>query len=267
MNEDRALVGTAASSEAGESGTPTCQRCWTDGIRGRETFRSATQVHYELSHITLAPRLAWERVGAAPPQQSMDGGITTFTGLLTGTPPELTYERGIVRIGWSALLNVMMSAFLALVIAWIGLSQIVRSFIGGAARRWLTGGRRVPRLILALIAALTSYWWCSLLIDVADGVSRYIAAAMRVTPCGHHLDAGYRRCWRSCREETSHTHGLPSVPVAGVHSWWLMKVAFTGLLVLLMKIFAITVLLVIAQFVMRIVLLNLLISHLAAWAC
>ncbi len=214
----------------------------------------ATQVHYELSHITLAPRLVLERVGAVPPQQAMEGGITTFTGLLTGTPPELTYERGIVRIGWSALLNVMVAA-LALVIAWIGLSQVVRSFIGG--QRTMADWREtVPRLILALIAALTSYWWCSLLVDVADGVSRYVAAAMRVTPADITLTLG-NALFAIVARNVSHAW-LAAVPVAGT-LLVAIKVAFTGLIVLLMKIFAITVLLVIAQFVMRIVLLNLLI--------
>ena len=212
-----------------------------------------TKVSYELSHITLAPRLAWERASAAPANQ-VTAGITTFTGLLTGTPPELTYERGIVRIGWSAMLNVMV-AFLALVIAWIGLSQVVRSFLG--AQRGMADWREtIPRLILALIAALTSYWWCSLLIDVADGVSRYIAAAMRVTPADITLTLG-QALLAILAKNISHAW-LASVPIAGT-SLVALKVAFTAILVLLMKIFAITVLLVIAQFVMRIVLLNLLI--------
>ncbi len=213
-----------------------------------------TQVRYELSHITLAPSMVWDRIGAAPPKQDIDGGITTFTGLLTGTPPELTYERGIVRIGWSAMLNVMV-AFLALVIAWIGLSQVVRSFLG--AQRTMADWREtIPRLILALIAALTSYWWCSLLVDVADGVSRYIAAAMRVTPADITLTLG-QALLAILSKNISHAW-LASIPVAGAFLV-AIKVAFTGLLTLLMKIFAITVLLVVAQFVMRIVLLNLLI--------
>ena len=252
VNEERALVGL-----------PPLQRQQKRDIYPSEVLdgrdpRSGdvplgAQVSYELSHITAAPRLAWERFSAAPPRQ-VSGGITTFTGLLTGTPPELTYERGIVRIGWSAMLNVLV-AFLALVIAWIGLSQVVRSFLG--AQRGMADWREtIPRLILALIAALTSYWWCSLLIDVADGVSRYIAAAMRVTPADITLTLG-QALLAVLAKNISHAW-LASVPIAGTFLVAL-KVAFTGLLVLLMKIFAIAVLLVIAQFVMRIVLLNLLI--------
>lgn len=253
VNEERALVGLPPLQRQEKRDT-----YLSEVLDGRDPRSGdvplATQVHYELSHITIAPRLVLERVGAAPPQQSMDGGITTFTGLLTGTPPELTYERGIVRIGWSALLNVMVAA-LALVIAWIGLSQIVRSFIGG--QRTMADWREtVPRLILALIAALTSYWWCSLLVDVADGVSRYVAAAMRVTPADITLTLG-NALFAIVARNVSHAW-LAAVPVAGV-LLVAIKVAFTGLIVLLMKIFAITVLLVIAQFVMRIVLLNLLI--------
>ena len=254
VNEQRALAGLAPLPQRQEKR----DTYLSEVLDGRDPRSGdvplATQVHYELSHITLAPRLALEKVRAAPPQQSMDGGITTFTGLLTGTPPELTYERGIVRIGWSALLNVMVAA-LALVIAWIGLSQIVRSFIGGQ-RNMADWRETIPRLILALIAALTSYWWCSLLVDVADGVSRYVAAAMRVTPADITLTLG-NALFAIVARNVSHSW-LAAVPVAGV-LLVAIKVAFTGLIVLLMKIFAITVLLVIAQFVMRIVLLNLLI--------
>ena len=253
VNEERALVGLPPLQRREKRDT-----YLSEVLDGRDPRSGdvplASQVHYELSHITLAPRMILERVGAVPPQQAMEGGITTFTGLLTGTPPELTYERGIVRIGWSALLNVMV-AFLALVIAWIGLSQVVRSFIGG--QRTMADWREsVPRLILALIAALTSYWWCSLLVDVADGVSRYIAAAMRVTPADITLTLG-NALFAIVARNVSHSW-LAAVPVAGV-LLVAIKVAFTGLIVMLMKIFAISVLLVIAQFVMRIVLLNLLI--------
>ncbi len=252
VNEDRALVGLPPLQRQEKRDTYLSEVL--DGRDPRSAdVRLGAQVNYELSHITVAPRLAWERVSAAPPSQ-VSGGITTFTGLLTGTPPELTYERGIVRIGWSAMLNVMV-AFLALVIAWIGLSQVVRSFLG--AQRGMADWREtIPRLILALIAALTSYWWCSLLIDVADGVSRYIAAAMRVTPADITLTLG-QALLAVLAKNISHAW-LASVPIAGTFLVAL-KVAFTGLLVLLMKIFAIAVLLVIAQFVMRIVLLNLLI--------
>ena len=252
VNERRALVGLPPLQRQQKRDT-----YLSEVLDGRDPRSGdvplGTKVSYELSHITLAPKLAWERASAAPTNQ-VSAGITTFTGLLTGTPPELTYERGIVRIGWSAMLNVMV-AFLALVIAWIGLSQVVRSFLG--AQRGMADWREtIPRLILALIAALTSYWWCSLLIDVADGVSRYIAAAMRVTPADITLTLG-QALLAVLAKNISHAW-LASVPIAGTFLVAL-KVAFTAILVLLMKIFAITVLLVIAQFVMRIVLLNLLI--------
>ena len=138
VNERRALVGLPPLQRQQKRDT-----YLSEVLDGRDPRSGdvplGTKVSYELSHITLAPRLAWERASAAPTNQ-VSAGITTFTGLLTGTPPELTYERGIVRIGWSAMLNVMV-AFLALVIAWIGLSQVVRSFWGRSAA-WRTGGRR-----------------------------------------------------------------------------------------------------------------------------
>ena len=39
----------------------------------------------------------------------------------------------------------------------------------------------VPRLVLGLVAAATSLWWCALIIDVADAVSGFIAASLGVT--------------------------------------------------------------------------------------
>ena len=40
----------------------------------------------------------------------------------------------------------------------------------------------VPRLVLGLVAAASSLWWCALVIDVADAVSGFIAFSLNVTP-------------------------------------------------------------------------------------
>ena len=120
----------------------------TDLLDGRERHADEETVGdgvaFGFDHLTLAPRVVLSKAGMAPPAAVTGEGITTFTGLLTGTPPELTYERGIVRLGWSAMMNVMV-AILALMIAWIGLSQIIRSFTGN--QRGMADWRElIPRL-------------------------------------------------------------------------------------------------------------------------
>ena len=224
-----------------------------DGHDPRDRSRTfGERVNFEISHLTLAPRLAANSVAAAP-VRGVHGGITTFTGLLTGTPPELTYERGIVRIGWSVIFNITL-VVVVLVIAWIGFTQVLRVFLG---TRGLADWREtIPRLILAVMGALLSYWFCSICIDVADGISRYIAAAMRITPADITLVLG-QALVAILLKNVQHAW-LASIPVAGFILVGL-KVAIVGALVLLMKVFAIAVLLVVAQFVMRIGLLCLLI--------
>ena len=39
----------------------------------------------------------------------------------------------------------------------------------------------VPRLVLGLVAAASSLWWCALVLDVADAVSGFIAVSLNVT--------------------------------------------------------------------------------------
>ena len=225
-----------------------------DGADPRDRNRPfGERVAFEISHLTLAPRLAANTVSAAP-LQGVHGGITTFTGLLTGTPSQLTYERGIVRIGWSVLFNVTF-VVIALVIVWIGFTQVLRVFMGG--NRSLADWREtVPRLLLAVLGALLSYWFCSLCIDIADGISRYIAAAMRVTPADITLTLG-QALTAIFLKNVSHAW-LAAIPVVGQILAGL-KIATIGFLVILMKLFAISVLLVVAQFVMRIGILNLMI--------
>ena len=102
-----------------------------------------------------------------------------FTGIVTGTPARLTYERGWVVAGWTAMLN-LVYAILVIIVAWTGLSIIATQHIGGGQA--LSIREMVPRIVLGLIAAATSYWWCRLLIDLADAISGYIAAALHIQP-------------------------------------------------------------------------------------
>ncbi len=94
--------------------------------------------------------------------------------ILTGTPAELTYSHDIVVQAWTAVWAVTSGA-LVVVIGWIGLSLIVSEHLGRPQAGWR---ELVPRLILGLVAAASSLWWCALVIDTADAVSGFVASAL-----------------------------------------------------------------------------------------
>ncbi len=98
--------------------------------------------------------------------------------ILTGTPPGLTYEHAVVREAWLVVWGITSGA-LIVILGWMGLSLIMQHHLGHASAGWR---EMVPRLVLGLVAAATSYWWCALVIDVAHAVSKYIAAALNVNP-------------------------------------------------------------------------------------
>ena len=98
--------------------------------------------------------------------------------ILTGTPPNLTYEHPFVQRAWLAVWAVTSGA-LVVILGWMGLSFIVQEHLGRHQSGWR---EMVPRLVLGLTAAASSLWWCALVIDVAHAVSQFIAASLSVTP-------------------------------------------------------------------------------------
>ncbi len=70
------------------------------------------------------------------------------------------------------------SAALVVILGWMGLSLIMAEHLGRQQAGWR---EMVPRLVLGLVAAASSLWWCALVIDVADAVSGFIAASLGVT--------------------------------------------------------------------------------------
>ncbi len=98
--------------------------------------------------------------------------------ILTGTPPNLTYENEFVRKAWGAVWAVTSGA-LVVILGWMGLSFIVQEHLGRHQSGWR---EMVPRLVLGLTAAASSLWWCALVIDVAHAVSSFIAASLEVSP-------------------------------------------------------------------------------------
>ncbi len=98
--------------------------------------------------------------------------------ILTGTPPNLTYLHPFVQQAWWAVWAVTTAA-LTVILGWMGLSFIVQEHLGRHQSGWR---EMVPRLVLGLVAAASSLWWCALVIDVAHAVSQFIAATLNVTP-------------------------------------------------------------------------------------
>ena len=101
-----------------------------------------------------------------------------MSDIITGTPAGLTYEHALVQEAWLAVW-IITSAALALIIGWIGLSLILEEPLGGHGSSWR---ELIPRLLLGLVAAAASLWWCALVIDLAHAVSGFIAATLDVTP-------------------------------------------------------------------------------------
>ena len=101
-----------------------------------------------------------------------------MSDLLTGTPPGLTYAHPVVRDAWLVVWAIA-SGSLVVVLGWMGLSLIMQQHLGGSQAGWR---EMIPRLVLGLVAAASSLWWCALVLDVAHAVSGFIAAEMNVNP-------------------------------------------------------------------------------------
>ena len=101
-----------------------------------------------------------------------------MSDILTGTPPDLTYAHHLVQQAWMVVWAIT-SAALAVILGWMGLSFIISEHLGRQHAGWR---EMVPRLVLGLVAAASSLWWCALVIDVADAVSGFIAFSLNVTP-------------------------------------------------------------------------------------
>ena len=101
-----------------------------------------------------------------------------MSDILTGTPADLTYANDLVRQAWMVVWAITSGA-LAVILGWMGLSLIVSEHLGRQQPGWR---ELVPRLMLGLVAAASSLWWCALVLDVADAVSGFIAASLDITP-------------------------------------------------------------------------------------
>ena len=101
-----------------------------------------------------------------------------MSDILTGTPPDLTYGHWLVQQAWMVVWAIT-SAALVVILGWMGLSFIISEHLGRQHAGWR---EMVPRLVLGLVAAASSLWWCALVLDVADAVSGFIAFSLNVTP-------------------------------------------------------------------------------------
>ncbi len=101
-----------------------------------------------------------------------------MSDIITGTPADLTYGHWLVQEAWLAIW-IVTSAALAFIIGWIGLALITQEPLGSRQAGWR---ELIPRLLLGVVAAAASLWWCALVIDLAHAVSGFIAATLDVTP-------------------------------------------------------------------------------------
>ena len=181
--------------------------------------------------------------------------ILSFNGLLKGTPASATYERGYVALGWTVMLNLVFALFVLFII-WAAITSIVRPMVTGqdAGYGWK---EMSPRVILAAIAAGSSFWWCRLLIDLADAVSNYVAEALALSPGDIiHIVGAVRSVILSAPAQRVALDGLAGN--AGIlfspstSAWGILLVVFALIFFLVLG------LLILGQFILRIVLLNLL---------
>ena len=188
--------------------------------------------------------------------RDMFANSLTFNGIMQGTPPELTYRRLIVARGWTVAFNLMV-LFMSIVLAWIGLTSIVNQHIGQqSVYSWR---ETIPRFILSMAAGATSWWWCRLLIDLADALSRYVGAALNVQ-AGDIIAIGWEAlkftatagvAGAAARGGTAAIAGAGGgFTSAGVGAAW-------GLVALMLVYYGFAAL-VLIQFIIRIVLINLL---------
>ena len=105
-------------------------------------------------------------------------GGQPMSDILTGTPPDLTYGHWMVQQAWTVVWAITSGA-LVVILGWMGLSLIMAEHLGRQQAAWR---EMVPRLVLGLVAAASSLWWCALVLDVADAVSGFIAASLNVNP-------------------------------------------------------------------------------------
>ena len=97
--------------------------------------------------------------------------------IITGTPPDLTYGHWLVQEAWMVVWAITSGA-LVVILGWMGLTFIVSEHLGSRQASWR---EMVLRLVLGLVAAASSLWWCALVLDVADAVSGFIAVSLDVT--------------------------------------------------------------------------------------
>ena len=100
-----------------------------------------------------------------------------MSDILTGTPADLTYAHHLVQQAWMVVWAITSGA-LVVILGWMGLSFIVAEHLGTRQAGWR---EMVPRLVLGLVAAASSLWWCALVLDVADAVSGFVAVSLDVT--------------------------------------------------------------------------------------
>ncbi len=209
---------------------------------------------YDIADLTLRNNFAFRPYNSIAKGDILDiksyrtyaRDLLSFDGLIKGTPASVTYERGYVVLGWTVMMNLVFALFV-LFIAWAAISSVVKPMLGSqdTGAGWK---EMAPRIVFAAIAVASSFWWCRLLIDLADAISRYVAEALAVNP-GDILYIGIalRRTITFVPDP-----GVLAGPQSTGNTLLLVGVLFVLLFFLVMG------LLIMGQLILRIVLLNLL---------
>ena len=126
------------------------------------------------------PRDALRRrgTGVGRGRRQLREALQPMSDILTGTPPDLTYGHWMVQQAWMVVWAITSGA-LVVILGWMGLSLVMAEHLGRQQVGWR---EMVPRLVLGLVAAASSLWWCALVLDVADAVSGFIAVELNVNP-------------------------------------------------------------------------------------
>ena len=106
------------------------------------------------------------------------GSASLLSDIIVGTPANLTYGNIFVIEGWKVAWYLATTLFVLLIL-WTGIILVYKHMTGQSSPGWRA---LLPRLILGLLAAYLSLWWCGLFCELADGASRTVARELNVSP-------------------------------------------------------------------------------------
>lgn len=99
----------------------------------------------------------------------------------TTSPPKLTWDNTVVKMGWR-LVWIIAGSLLFVLFVWQGLSMTYDTWI---ARQPSTGFRElIPRFVLAVLLAVASYWICKTVLILSSDLGCFVAQVTGMTMWG-----------------------------------------------------------------------------------